>query len=54
VGTCSALSLSQIACNVIPRLRIDLIRRASFGEIDCGLPRRTPSFLFTASASRVR
>jgi hypothetical protein len=34
--------LSQIACKVSPLLRIDLIRRARLGEIDCGLPRRTP------------
>jgi hypothetical protein len=29
VVTPSAFSLSQIACNIIPRLRIDLIRRAN-------------------------
>src|SRR5437016_1275993 len=54
VGTPSPFSLSQMACKVSPRLRIDLIRRASFGEIDGGLPSRTPCFLFIARASRVR
>ena len=38
----------------MPRVRIERMRLASWGEIDGGRPSRTPCILLTASASRVR